>query len=201
MKDTVFTPADLATGSFDAEAVVRSIPRTFQVKGMFFNRLTDLLGPRFASIVPMLQAPPRLGRYVPFADYPQADYLRLSIVAAERLYSSYSLCEGIRRLSRDDFRVFAESNLGKVLLSVIGDAHSALLRAPQIYEKVAPGPWRITGHELDAASVQIRFAPIIGPIEFQLGQLEGMVLSFGQSPRVRVRTEDDGSATFDVHHG
>jgi len=200
MTNSVFSPDEPVGGSFDVEETVRLFSKTHLLKGMFFSRIVNILGSHFGAVSPSLSAPPRLGRYLPFSDYPQADYLRLCVVAASRAYPAWPLREGIRRLSRDDFRVFTDSTLGKIVIAAIGDPHSALLQVPSMYMKVAPADWRIDGEEIDAGAVRVTFSPIIGPWEFQLGQLEGLVLSFGKRPRVRVTELERGAVQFDVRH-
>jgi uncharacterized protein (TIGR02265 family) len=200
MLNTVFSPDDPISGTFDVEATARAFTRKHLAKGMFFNRLLSVLGSSFGDLVPSLEAPPRLGKYLPFSDYPQGDYLRLAVAVAERTYPAWSLREGIRRLSRDDFKVFSDSTLGKVLLAVAGDAHAALLNLPSMYMKVATADWKITGEEIDKGAVRITFAPVLGPWEFQLGQLEGLVLAFGKTPSVRVVELPRSAVRFDVRH-
>jgi uncharacterized protein (TIGR02265 family) len=200
MLNTVFSQDDPISGVFDVEATARVFTRAHLVKGMFFNRLLAILGASFGDLVPSLQAPPRLGKYLPFSDYPQGDYLRVASAVALRAYPAWPLREGIRRLSRDDFKVFADSTLGRVLLAVVGDVHAALLNVPSMYMKVASADWKITGEEIDKGAVRITFAPVLGPWEFQLGQLEGVVLAFGKRPSVRVVELPKGAVRFDVRH-
>jgi len=200
MLNSVYSPDDPISGTFDVDATARLFTRAHLVKGMFFNRLLAVLGPSFGDLVPSLAAPPRLGKYLPFSDYPQGDYLRVAVAVAERSYPAWSLREGIRRLSRADFKVFADSTLGKVLLAVAGDVHAALLNVPSTYTKVTSANWTITGEAIDQGAVTITFAPLLGPWEFQLGQLEGVVLAFGKTPSVRVMELPKGAVRFDVRH-
>ena len=200
MLNSVYSPDDPISGTFDVDATARLFTRAHLVKGMFFNRLLAVLGPSFGDLVPSLEAPPRLGKYLPFSDYPQGDYLRVAVAVAERSYPAWSLREGIRRLSRADFKVFADSTLGKVLLAVAGDVHAALINVPSTYTKVTSANWTITGEAIDQGAVTITFAPLLGPWEFQLGQLEGVVLAFGKTPSVRVMELPKGAVRFDVRH-
>jgi len=198
---TTLTPAQYLTGTLDAEAIARGIPSSYQVKGMFFARLVDQLGADgFARVEPELASPPRFGRFVPFSDYPQADYVRISTATAQKLYPNVSLREGMRRLGRDDFNVLATSTIGKITLAAVGDARSVLLKAPFIYEKLSPG-WRVTGEALDDSTVRIEFTPVYGTWEYTLGQLEGVVLNFGGTPTTTVSELPLKKLQFDVRHG
>jgi hypothetical protein len=69
-----------------------------------------------------------------------------------------------------------------------------------MYMKVASANWTITGEEIDKGAVRITFAPVLGPWEFQLGQLEGVVLAFGKTPLVRVEELPKGAVRFEVRH-
>jgi uncharacterized protein (TIGR02265 family) len=194
------TLSDSLLGSMDPEAVARSIPKTFLVKGMFFARLLVQLGPDFAPIVFRLQAPARFGRYVPFSDYPQADYVRVSAATAQKLFPGVPLREAMRLLGREDFSVFAASTFGKVILAVVGDARGALLRTPTIYTKMAPGDWVVTGEELDEKTIRIAFEPVHGTWEYLLGQLEGIVMNYGGEPTTVVQELPNRKVQFDVRH-
>lgn len=197
MSTVTITTTQPLSGDLDADAIARRIPRANVVKGMFFSRHVAQLGADFAKVAPALESPPRLGRYVPFSDYPQSDYVRVSTAVALRVYPRLGLREAMRRLGRDDFSVFGESTIGKVILAVVGDAKTALLKTPTIYMKMAPGDWTVTGEELDGA-VRIEFFPAYGAWEYQLGQLEGVVLKYGVSPTTTVSELPESRLRFDV---
>jgi uncharacterized protein (TIGR02265 family) len=187
-------------GSLDIEPIAASFPPSYTVKGMFCTRFTELLGEDFGSVVPTLSSPPRGGRYVPFKDYPQSDYTRLTVAAAAKLFPKRSLREGLRCLARDDLRTFAASMFGKIVLAVAGDARATLLRVPDAYRRVAPGP-TVRAEELDASTVRVVFEEHRGIVEYVVGQMEGVVLSFGQEPTVTVRKLEVETLAFDVRHG
>jgi len=167
------------SGELDVEAITRAIPKSYVVKGMFFSRHVSQLGAEFANVIPLLEAPPRFGKFVPFSDYQQSDYMRVITAVVRKYYARLGLREGMRRLGRDDFNVFGESTFGRVILAVVGDAKAALLMTPGIYMKMAPGDWTATGDEIDEKTVRIEFAPTYGSWEYQLGQLEGVAMKYG----------------------
>lgn len=198
MPTVTLTTTQALSGDLDAEAIAREIPKANVVKGMFFNRHVAQLGPDFAKVVAALEAPPRIGRYVPFSDYPQSDYMRVTAAVALKVYPRLGLREAMRRLGRDDFSVFGESTVGKVILAVVGDATTALLKTPAIYMKMAPGDWTVTGEELEGGGVCIEFFPSYGAWEYQLGQLEGVVLKYGVSPTTTVSDLPGPRLRFEV---
>jgi uncharacterized protein (TIGR02265 family) len=198
--DTTLTLGNRLSGSIDAEAIAQGIPKTFLVKGMFFARLLAQLGPGYSTIEPRLQAAPRFGRYLPFSDYPQSDYVRVSTTAAQKVFPNVPLREAMRLLGREDFSVFAASTLGKVILAVVGDSRSAFLRTPFIYMKMAPGDWVVTSEELDERTIRIEFAPVHGIWEYLLGQLEGVAMNYGGDPTTTIRELPGKKVQFDVRY-
>jgi uncharacterized protein (TIGR02265 family) len=188
-------------GDVDAEYIARAIPKTNIVKGMFFTRHVSQLGADFANVIPSLEAPPRFGKYVPFSDYLQSDYMRVITAVARKSYARLGLREGLRRLGRDDFNVFGESTFGRVILAVVGDAKAAILKTPGIYMKMAPGDWTATGEEIDEHTVRIEFFPTYGSWEYQLGQLEGVVLKYGVEPTTTISELPGPRIRYDMRLG
>jgi uncharacterized protein (TIGR02265 family) len=186
------------SGDLDAEAIARAIPKSNVVKGMFFARHVTQLGDEFPGVMTRLEGPPRLGRYVPFSDYLQSDYMRVITAVAAKVYPRTGLREAMRRLGRDDFSVFGESTFGRVILAVVGDAKAALLKTPGIYMKMAPGDWTATGEEIDENTVRIEFFPTYGSWEYQLGQLEGVVLKYGVEPTTTISEFPGGRIRYDI---
>lgn len=194
-------PEEPLKGDVDVEAQARDIPPSFVVKGMFFTRLRDKLGDRWAAFEKSLEHPPRLGIFMPFNDYPQADYLRLCGAAAAAAYPNLPLREGLRRLARDDFRVFASSTFGKVVLASVGDVHRALLTVPTVYAKMASGDWQIRGEELGDKAVCVEFSPHYGSWEYKLGQFEGLVMHYRATSRTTISEQAAMALRFEITHG
>ena len=61
----------------DLEWAVSRTGDNYRVKGMFLNPLVKQLGPAWEALSKELDPPPRMGRYLPFKDYPQRDMTRL----------------------------------------------------------------------------------------------------------------------------
>ena len=200
MQGELIRPSELLVGDYDEEEDARSIPRGYKVKGMFFSRLVEELDEKFSEVLPRLTDPPRGRGYVAFRDYSASDYTRLAAAAARKRYPGIGLREASRRLARDDFNVFAASTLGRVVLSVLGDARSALIKAPFVFERLAPGDWRVTACDLDPDTVRIEFVPLYGNWAYTLGQLEGIVLQYGSPPAIRVESLPQHHVRFDVRH-
>ena len=187
-------------GSYDVEAEIRSIPQGYGVKGMFFDRLLVVLGADFETVRATLDKPPERGRYVGFRDYPGTDFVRLAAAAARKAFPHLGLREAIRCLALDDFRVFADSTLGKVTLAVASDARAVLKKVPFIYRNLAPGDWDISAEELDERTVRLDFRPFIGRWEYAVGQFEGAILHYGPRSIIHVSEHAGGHVRFDVEH-
>lgn len=103
-------------------------PPDHVLKGLFFTDVLAELGPDAVQrLLPTLDAPPRLGRYLPFSDYPQRDHARLVLALVRR--SGTFPREAIRRLHQRNARRFAESGAGRVLMHLAVDARRVLLCA------------------------------------------------------------------------
>jgi uncharacterized protein (TIGR02265 family) len=200
MYDVSLRPEAGLTGSFDLEAIIASFPSTYTVKGMFCSRYAALLDDDYASLRQHLIQPARDGRYVAFKDYPQADYTRIVAAAAAKVFPNLPLSEAVRRLARDDIHTFSTSVFGKVLMTLVGDPATALRHLPDAYVRVAPGP-NVWTEELDVRSMRLVFRRHRGIVEYMLGQLEGIVMSFNRVPLVTVRRLEPETVAFDVVHG
>jgi uncharacterized protein (TIGR02265 family) len=197
----VFTLSSRIEGDLDIDEQARNIPLDFVVKGAFFARLRERAGKKFDAILQTLAHPPRFGRYMPFSDYPQADYLRVAAAATRAVHPNLPFREGLRRVAREDFKIFSETTLGRVVLAAAGDARSAMLATAKIYTKLAGGPWEVRARDHAPGVVRLEFEPHPGAWEYQLGQIEGLVLHFGGHPRIGVEVLEGGHVIFDVHHG
>ena len=119
---------------------------------------------------------------------------------AVRLFPELSPVEAARRVARDDFAAFARSTIGKVMVALVGDAHTALLQLPDAYGRIIGGI-HLRADELDARSVRITCEHYYGVHAYFLGQLEGIVLSMGGMPSIRGRLLSAHTMQFDVVHG
>lgn len=189
-------------GDVDVEAKVQALGNQHVLKGMFFTSvLQGLPAGEWEALAAQLVDPPRDGRYVAFRDYPQSDYLRISVAVAQHRFPGVGTREGLRQLSRRDFDVFAASRFGKVLLSLVRDARGALMKFPVVYDKVAGGDYQMSAKELDPHTVRVEFARYPHTWAFQVGQLEATVLHYGTEPEILVRELSPEHVQLDVRHG
>jgi uncharacterized protein (TIGR02265 family) len=188
VKPPVFVDATtVLEGQIDFDSMLTRYPEADSVKGMFFARRVEMLGGAsgLEQISGGLRAPPRLGRYVPFVDYPLRDYMFLLGKTVERHYTRVGSREGLRQLARDDLRIFGESMLGRVMLEVAGDAHAALMATPRAFAAVATG-MKLEAESVSSTKVVFTFRHVFGAWEYNLGQLEGIVGHFGEKARCAI---------------
>lgn len=173
----------------EAEAVRRT-PPSYRVKGMFISPLVRMLGDEWAHAVKELGNPPRMGRYLPFNDYPQRDLLKLIYRLGRRDHPGVGAFEMFRRFAQRDFATFADSTLGRVVLTTIAEPVSALLKFPDVYAKVAPGPWKLSAEQLGPRRVAIQIENHPGVWGAQVGQFEAIVSSFNGRAEFEIQVED-----------
>ena len=183
---------------FDAEERFARFPTNFTLKGLFFPRLVMMLGDGWPKLHDSLLAPPRLGKYFPFSDYPQVDYSRLTYAVAKKCFPRMALREAARQVARRDFEVFAETTIGRVMLSMVGSVDAALLKFPQMMGMVLSGGG-CKGTRLDERGVRLEWDNFLGWLDcYSIGTVEGIVRHFGHSPTIEVRIQKYGYATYDV---
>ncbi len=167
----------------DYEAVLSRMPRTHLLKGMFFSRHLEAVRGQWETLKGSLVAPPRLGRYIPFADYPLLDYVRVTQAAAASRHPDVGAREAARRLARDDITAFGESTIGGVMLSLVRDPGGILMKFPDAYARVLTGS-TVRTTRTASGGVRLEWREHYGVSEYTLGQLEGAVMHYGKSPHV-----------------
>lgn len=182
-------------GDVDVETLVANMPPAFAVKGMFFTRYVSAIGDAWASLEPLLVAPPAARRYHAFEDYPMADYFRVFDHVARARFPG-SPREAFRLLARGEVEVFAESTLGKVVFAMLRDPSSALLRYPDLFNQMTKGP-RASSEKHGERHVVVTHERAVGAPEQAIGLIEGLVLGFEEAPTLDV-TLGEGRFTVDV---
>jgi uncharacterized protein (TIGR02265 family) len=185
--------------SVDAESRFLRFPADFTIKGMFMARLLSI-APRsaLAHVGERLVNPGVLKRCLPFSDYPQADYSRLAHVVAQETHRNLAVAEAMRRVARLDIRTFAESQVGRILLALSGDATATLLKLPEMYRAALRGG-AVQSTRVDASTVVLHFRDFYGWLDcYPIGTIEGLAAHFAQSCEIEVAMETLISATYTV---
>jgi uncharacterized protein (TIGR02265 family) len=194
-------PADPSAplhGGVDIEEAVRVTPETARTKGMFFRPLAAELGPLFDELAPRLVAPPRVGRYLPFLDYPSRDHVRLIDAVARKRFPFLSTREAYRKLGSESFGEFARSTLGRVALGLLSeDVGAAMRRFGEGYALLVKHTRPVRCTPQPDGGVELVFEDALSMPEYVLGILEAIVLRGGRAPRVSVHVDGDRTH-FDV---
>jgi uncharacterized protein (TIGR02265 family) len=183
-------------GSVDPEERFGRFPADFALKGMFFSRLIELGEVHMTGARSRLVGPPRLGRYLPFSDYPQVDYSRLCHAVAVGRFAKLPVREAMRRLARLDYETFAESTLGRVSLAFTADADAAVLSLPRSFSAVLRGG-TLTVTNVGPKAYDIRFTDFYGWVDcYPIGTIEGLLGLYGRTCAIELDLHTPISATY-----
>jgi uncharacterized protein (TIGR02265 family) len=192
------TPDQPLQGDVDIEQYIHAVPDGHSIKGLFLASPALILQDRWNEIETKLIAPPRLGRYLPFSDYPLRDYLRVIDLAARRRHPRVPAREAHRLLSRNVFDTFSGSTLGLITNSMVSGPASALSKYQEIYNAMTRGS---SAHvtALEAQLVQVDFRGYYSTVEAVFGVVEGIVMAFGAKPTLTVKVAPRGHVSATVH--
>jgi uncharacterized protein (TIGR02265 family) len=183
-------------GDGDVDVILARVPSTQSVKGMFFARLVERVGEAWPRVRTTLEGAPRLGRYVPFVDYPARDHVRMIHAAAVQSFPDAAVREAYRRLGEKAFEDFATSTLGAVMMPLFVDAEGALLRFPDAYALSVPRARPATAASIAPRTVRLVFGDTVIP-EYLAGTFEAVVRHYDVEPRIEIDAHPDGPR-FDV---
>lgn len=97
----------------DVQDLMRRIPPTATVMGLFFNAALEAV--RRARGKPLARLP-----YVSLRDYPLTEHVQLLVECAEQAYPDFQLRLALRRLGRDAFDAFMKSTVGWAVFGIAG---------------------------------------------------------------------------------
>lgn len=163
-------PLDIATWRDET-------PNGAAIRGMFFRAMLDASGVGH-----------ELGRFVPFKKYPATEWQRVAVICAKRIAPGRSVRQGLRELGRHAFPAFADSMVGRVILSVAGrDLEAALRLLPRAYD-VAGSMASAELLDVSPGRAQLRLRDCWDFAEaHEVGVFEGVLAAFGKRGQVFVR--------------
>jgi uncharacterized protein (TIGR02265 family) len=178
-------------GDLDIEGLVRAVPSHHTIKGAFVASNATFAAPEWGTLEKKLLNPPKGGKYLPFSDYPLADYLRVTDAAARRKFPKVSSREAHRLLSRSTFDVFSQTTLGKVTMSMVTTPNAALLKYQDIFNRMVSGA-RVVVTEKGPNTLDLEFREYYSTQEAIYGVIEGVILAYRQAPQVVLMAKGRG---------
>ena len=165
----------------DVQPYIASYPPSNMAKGMFFTCITRLAREKSGQSI-------GLDHYTAFKSYSFTDWLTLLPQCAQLAYPHLPLRAALYEIAGHIYKTFAESTIGKVVMSVAGrDANAAVRLVTRAYESVGTlGTVRLAEQVGNRSLVEFRDMWEY-PDCYQAGVLAAGVRSYGHNPRVRVR--------------
>ncbi|MFO0605423.1 MAG: DUF2378 family protein [Polyangiales bacterium] len=183
----------------ELDAQLALLPRRATCKGMFF---TDPLA-RAGRVAPTVDVFARAGvaprRYLPFVDYPHAEWMRIANAAAAVIAPGGRVGDGLRELGHHAYDAIFENPIGKVLFGPLGfDLERVFEHAGTGY-RLGLGFGAVRAERVAAQHWRVRFTDFPSFIEtYNVGVIEGAVRRYGYTPRVRARLDDPSRGVLDV---
>jgi len=186
MSDAGVSNGEFAEPSWQASVPVAKhlsgAPEGAYVKGMFFTCVTRLAREQGGAT---------LGResYTGFKSYPLKEWIELLPQCAAAAYPRISLRSALFETGSHIYRTFAESTVGRVVMSVAGrDVHAAIRLTERAYGAVGSIS-RVTTREHTEQRVVFELRNLWEfPDCYQAGILAAGIRAYDQNPRVRVRS-------------
>jgi len=188
----------LLSFDFDASERLSTLSPDHTVKGMFTAQVVrQLRREELDAVRKDLVSPPR-GMPLPFSDYPVVDHQRLTITLVRRLFPGLPLAEALRRFERSSASRFADTTLGKVMVSMLRDPSAGLMKLPEISRMVS-NVGEIVASRTSESFVRLEYSNYSGFVDCAIvGSLEGVVQFFGKQPKIEVEIRSARDASYVV---
>jgi uncharacterized protein (TIGR02265 family) len=165
----------------DVASYVDVTPPNARVKGMYASAVVD--GARNRGVV----LPSARERYLAFQDVPMREYSTLLVEAATAFFPKTTLRSGLRRLGRSTHGIFAQSTVGRVVLSTANDLPGALAACVKGYAISLP-PSRAELLAIDAQRAVLSLSNVYNFLDsHHIGVLEGIARACGVRVEARVK--------------
>lgn len=165
----------------DVAVYLRAMPPNARIKGMYATAIVDGARDRGLSL------PPARERYVAFQDVPMREYATLLVEAAGAFFPELTLRSALRKLGRSSRDVFAQSVVGRVVLSAASDLPGALAASAKAYAISLP-PARAEVRNLDQHRAVFALANVYNFLDsHHVGVLEGIAHACGVHVEARVK--------------
>jgi len=178
-------PSDFVAPDWDAPldvaAYIEVMPPNARIKGMYATAIVE--GARARGIV----LPTGRERYLAFQDVPMREYTALLVEAARAFFPTETLRLGLRRLGRASHGIFAQSVVGRVVLSTAHDLPGALAASAKAYAISVP-PSHAELREMADRKAVLALANVYNFLDsHHIGVMEGIAHSCGVHVEARVK--------------
>jgi uncharacterized protein (TIGR02265 family) len=178
-------PSDFVAPDWDAPldvaAYIDGMPPNARIKGMYATAIAE--GARAAGIV----LPAARARYLAFQDVPMREFTTLLLEAARAFFPEATLRSGLRRLGRSSHGIFAQSIVGRVVLSTANDLPGALSACAKAYAISLP-PSHAELREVTGGRAVFALTSVYNFLDsHHIGVLEGIAHACGVHVKSRVK--------------
>jgi uncharacterized protein (TIGR02265 family) len=183
----------------DLEAHLALVPRGATNRGIFLQEFVH----RVRAVAPEVDLAALAGierrRYLPFLQYPYADFLRLAYAAARVLFPRTPIGEGLRRLGHGTYDTLLDSQAGRAIFSALGIDFEQICRNAGTAYRMALNFGKMTPTQVGPKHFRIVYDEQPSFLEtLQVGVIEGAARHCYVTPRIQIELRDLAHATIDV---
>lgn len=184
----------------DIEEIVARTPEAI-TKGMFFNRCLSLAKDHDEDEL-LRVAGIDVRRFVPFADYPWAQFIRLAAAVANAIANGRTTV-GLREIGRALFGEFADSLVGHVTFGVLRNNADRVIGLGAKAWNMAGIPGRVHGESRGDRHHRYHFVEYPAELAetIAIGVLEGALHSCGEVSRLSFARADSMRSIIDIRWG
>lgn len=174
---------------FDLQEHLRSVPADATVKGMFLSSTVEAVRDSGGGLLTS-------EKFTAFRDYPLSRTLELLVEGAPLVYPDLPLRDGMRRLARPAFPVFAGSLVGRAVFAAVGrDPRSVLGLASRAWRH-ATNTGKLESEPQDENTTLVRVCEFHLTEAVAVGIAEGVLEACGRRGRVARRMQSPTEGDF-----
>lgn len=185
----------------DVEGIIARVPESVVSKGMFFSRCLALAGDQDEDEL-LRAAGIEIPRFVPFADYPWNQFVRLSVAVANAIADGQTAI-GLRQIGRAMYDEFADSLPGRMTFGVLRHNADRVIGLGAKAWNMSGIPGHIHGQSIEDQHYRYHFVDYPADVgeTLAIGVLEGALHSCGEVPRLSFARADAMSSIIDIRWG